>query len=174
MDNGTKREKIAEKCFFISTNLLFCNTQITKRPVTINHLMQNWGRNSFLQHLLLRFDRDDRWCATTFVLCPSLYRRPIACILARIRIRTRFNRSFIFLLSQVSHHLLTSRSFTRKQHVVFNKTTRHFQQNNTSFSIKQHVTFTKTTRRFQQNNTLLFRPNEANRPSKNSRTLNYM
>ena len=117
--------------------------------------MQNWGRNSFLQHLLLSFDRDDRWCATTFVLCPSLYHPLIACILARARIRTRFNRSFIFLLSQVSHHLLTSRSFTRKQHVVFYKTTRYFHQNDTSFSIKQHVTFTKTTRRFQQNNTLL-------------------
>ena len=34
--------------------------------------------------------------------------------------------SFILLLSQVSHHLLTSRSFTRKQHVAFNKTIRHF------------------------------------------------
>ena len=42
-----------------------------------------------------------------------------------------------------------------KQHVVFNKTTRRFQQNNTSFSAKQHVTFNKTTRRFQQNNTSL-------------------
>ena len=38
-----------------------------------------------------------------------------------------------------------------KQHVVFNKTTRHFQQNNTSLSIKQHVTFNKTTRHFRQN-----------------------
>ena len=72
--------------------------------------------------------------------------------LTRARIRTRSNSNFIFLLSQVSHHLLTSRSFTHKQHVIFYK----------------------TTRRFQQNNTLLFRPNEANRPSKNSRTLNYM
>ena len=45
-------------------------------------------------------------------------------------------------------------SITRnKQPVVFNKTTRHFQQNNTSFSAKQHVVFSKTTRRFQQNNT---------------------
>ena len=138
--------------------------------------MQNWGRNSFSQHLLLSFDRDDRWCATTFVLCPSLYHPLITCIFARarIRIRTRFNRSFIFLLSQVSHHLLTNRSFTRKQHVVFYKTTRYFHQNNTSFSTKPHVVFYKTTRYFHQNNTLLFRPNEANHPSKNSRTLNYM
>ncbi len=68
--------------------------------------------------------------------------------LTRARIRTRSNSNFIFLLSQVSHHLLTSRSFTRKQHVVFNKTTHHFQQNDTSFSTKQHVIFYKTTRYF--------------------------
>ena len=36
MDSGTKREKIAEKCFFISTNLLFCNIQITKQPIITN------------------------------------------------------------------------------------------------------------------------------------------
>ena len=36
MDNGTKREKIAEKCFFTFTNQLFCNTQMTKQPVTTN------------------------------------------------------------------------------------------------------------------------------------------
>ena len=36
MDSGTKREKIAEKCFFISTNLLFCNIQTTKQPVITN------------------------------------------------------------------------------------------------------------------------------------------
>ncbi len=44
-------------------------------------------------------------------------------------------------------------SFSAKQHVIFSKTTRHFQQNNTSFSVKQHVIFSKTTRHFQQNNT---------------------
>ena len=124
--------------------------------------MQNWGRNSFIQHLLLRFDRDDRWCATTFVLCPSLYHPPITCILARARIRTRFNRSFIFcchkchtISSQAAHLLTNNTSFSPKQHVVFYKTTRYFQQNNTSFSTKQHVTFIKTTRRFHQNNTSL-------------------
>ena len=132
--------------------------------------MQNWGRNSFSQHLLLSFDRDDRWCATTFVLCPSLYHPLIACIFARarirIRIRTRFNHSFIFLLSQVSHHLLTSRSFTCKQHVVFYKTTRYFHQNNTSFSPKQHVVFNKTTRRFHQNNTSFSPKQHVTFPSK--------
>ncbi len=39
-----------------------------------------------------------------------------------------------------------------KRPVTFNKTTRHFQQNDPSFSAKQHVVFNKTTRRFQQNN----------------------
>ena len=36
MDNGTKREKIAEKCFFISVNQSFCNTEITKQSVITN------------------------------------------------------------------------------------------------------------------------------------------
>ena len=58
--------------------------------------------------------------------------------------------------------------------LIYSQTTRRFHQNNTSFSIKQHVVFNKTTRHFHQNNTLLFRPNEANHPSKNSRTLKYM
>ena len=40
-------------------------------------------------------------------------------------------------------------SFSVKQHVIFSKTSRRFQQNNTSFSVKQHVIFSKTTRRFQ-------------------------
>ena len=88
--------------------------------------MQNWGRNSFIQHLLLKFDRDDRWCATTFVLCPSLYYPLIACILARARIRTHFNRSFIFCChkchttsSQAAHLLANNTSFSTKQHVTF-------------------------------------------------------
>ena len=46
--------------------------------------------------------------------------------LTRARIRTRSNSNFIFLLSQVSHHLLSNRSFTLKQPVGFTKTTRHF------------------------------------------------
>ena len=111
--------------------------------------MQNKGlANALLLHLLLKFDRDERWGATTFVLCPTLYLLPISCIFARARIRTRFNRSFIFLLSQVSHHLLASHLFTHKQHVVFNKTTRHFQQNDTSLSTQRHVVLYKTTRYF--------------------------
>jgi len=36
MDNGTKREKIAEKCFFISVNPLFCNIETTKQSVITN------------------------------------------------------------------------------------------------------------------------------------------
>jgi len=36
MDNGTKREKIAEKCFFTFTKQLFCNAQTTKQPLTTN------------------------------------------------------------------------------------------------------------------------------------------
>ena len=40
-----------------------------------------------------------------------------------------------------------------KQHVVFHKTTRCFQQNNTMFSTKRYVVFSKTTRCFQQNDT---------------------
>lgn len=50
----------------------------------------------------------------------------------------------------------------------------HLLANNTSLSTKQYVIFYKTTRHFQQNNTLLVRPIDANRPSKNSRTLNDM
>ena len=46
-------------------------------------------------------------------------------------------------------------SFSVKQHVIFSKTTRRFQQNNTSFSVKQHVIFSKTTCRFQQNKPLI-------------------
>ena len=136
--------------------------------------MQNWGRNSFLQHLLLRFDRDARWGATTFVLYPSLYHPLIACIFARARIRTRSNSNFIFLLSQVSHHLLSNRSFTLKQPVGFTKTTRHFQQNNPSLSTKQPVTFNKTTRHFQQNDPSLFRRIEVKHPRRNNRILNYI
>ena len=41
-----------------------------------------------------------------------------------------------------------------KQHVVFSKTTRCFQQNDTLVSTKRHVGFNKTTRWFQQNDTL--------------------
>ena len=40
-------------------------------------------------------------------------------------------------------------SFSAKQHVIFSKTSRRFQQNDTSFSAKQHVVFSKTSRRFQ-------------------------
>ena len=68
--------------------------------------------------------------------------------LTRARIRTRSNSNFIFLLSQVSHHLLSNRSFTLKQPIGFTKTTRHFQQNDPSLSTKQPVGFTKTTRHF--------------------------
>ena len=39
---------------------------------------------------------------------------------------------------------------SKKQHVIFNKTTRRFQQNNTSFSVKQAVVFNKTSRCFLQ------------------------
>ena len=74
----------------------------------------------------------------------------------------------------VSFFAVTSVTPSPHKPLIYSQTTHRFHQNNTSFSIKQHVTFNKTTRRFQQNNTLLFRPNEANRPSKNSRTLNYM
>ena len=42
-------------------------------------------------------------------------------------------------------------SVSIKRHVVFNKTTRRFQQNNTSFPTKQHDVFNKTTRCFRQN-----------------------
>ena len=42
-----------------------------------------------------------------------------------------------------------------KQHVVFSKTTRCFQQNDTLVSTKRHVVFDKTTRWFQQNDTLV-------------------
>ena len=137
--------------------------------------MQNKGlANALLLHLLLKFDRDERWGATTFVLCPTLYLLPISCIFARARIRTRFNRSFIFLLSQVSHHLLANRSFTLKQPVGFTKTTRHFQQNNPSLSTKQPVTFNKTTRHFQQNDPSLFRRIEVKHPRRNNRILNYI
>ena len=45
--------------------------------------------------------------------------------------------------------------FSIKRHVVFNKTTRHFPQNDTLFSIKWHDVFYKTTRCFQQNHTSL-------------------
>jgi len=41
----------------------------------------------------------------------------------------------------------------KKQHVVFEETTRRFRGNNTSFSKKQHVIFEETTRRFRRNNT---------------------
>ena len=37
----------------------------------------------------------------------------------------------------------TKAFFFKKRHVVFNKTIRHFQQNNTLFSTKRHVTFNK-------------------------------
>ena len=53
--------------------------------------------------------------------------------------------------SQAAHLLANNTLLSSKQHVVFYKTTRHFQQNNTSFSTKQHVTFNKTIRHFQQN-----------------------
>ncbi len=59
---------------------------------------------------------------------------------------------FIIPQSWKSIHPLLEKnklSFSVKQHVVFSKTTRRFQQNNTSFSVKQHVIFSKTTRRFQ-------------------------
>ena len=42
-----------------------------------------------------------------------------------------------------------------KQHVVFYKTTRCFQQNNTMFSTKRYVVFYKTICCFQQNHTSL-------------------
>ena len=75
--------------------------------------------------------------------------------LTRARIRTRSNSNFIFLLSQVSHHLLSNRSFTLKQPVGFTKTTRHFQQNNPSVSLKRPVTFpsnwSQTPKKKQQN-----------------------
>ena len=59
---------------------------------------------------------------------------------------------FIIPQSWKSIHLLLEKnkpSFSAKQHVIFSKTSRRFQQNNTSFSVKQHVIFSKTTRRFQ-------------------------
>ena len=65
---------------------------------------------------------------------------------------------FIIPQSWKSIHPLLEKnkpSFSAKQHVIFSKTTRHFQQNNTSFSVKQHVVFSKTTRRFQQNKPLI-------------------
>ena len=74
----------------------------------------------------------------------------------------------------VSFFAVTSVTPPPHKPLIYSQTTHHFHQNNTSFSIKQHVVFNKTTRRFHQNNPSLFRPNEANRPSKNSRTLNYM
>ena len=75
--------------------------------------------------------------------------------LTRARIRTRSNSNFIFLLSQVSHHLLSNRSFTLKQPVGFTKTTRHFHQNYPSLSTKRPVTFpsnwSQTPKKKQQN-----------------------
>ena len=50
----------------------------------------------------------------------------------------------LFLSSLCSNNT----SLFQKQHVVFNKTTRCFQQNDTLFSIKRHVVFNKTTRCF--------------------------
>lgn len=37
MDNGTKREKIAEKCFFIFTNQSFCDIQMAKSTIVTNY-----------------------------------------------------------------------------------------------------------------------------------------
>ena len=59
-----------------------------------------------------------------------------------------FSPNSVFPFSHMFHN---SSVLSKKQHVIFNKTTRRFQQNNTSFSIKQHVIFNKTTRHFQQN-----------------------
>ena len=77
----------------------------------------------------------------------------------RVRVRERredyryFHIPFFrLLLSPLPSVEKNDTSFSAKQHVILNKTTRHFQQNNTSFSAKQHVIFSKTTRRFQQNN----------------------
>ena len=77
--------------------------------------------------------------------------------------RRTYHRSFVFLLSQVSHctftnafmmtkirHLLTPKNDTsveEKRRVIFNKTTYRFQQNNVSFSIKQRIVSRKTSRR---------------------------
>ena len=82
--------------------------------------------------------------------------------------------AYVHVSTAVSFFAVTSVTPPPHKSLIYSQTTRRFQQNNTSFSIKQHVVFYKTTRYFHQNNTLLFRPNEANRPSKNSRTLNYM
>ena len=39
-------------------------------------------------------------------------------------------------------------SFSIKQHVVFSKTSRRFQQNKPSFSVKQHVVFGKSVKKY--------------------------
>ena len=45
------------------------------------------------------------------------------------------------IFSQATHLLANNTLLSSKQHVVFYKTTRYFQQNNTSLSTKQHVSF---------------------------------
>ena len=65
---------------------------------------------------------------------------------------TFFQKNFAHISSSIQNDTL----FAIKRYVVFNKTTRCFQQNDTLFSTKRHVVFSKTTRCFQQNDTLFF------------------
>ena len=68
--------------------------------------------------------------------------------------RRTYHRSFVFLLSQVSHCTFTNAFMMtkidiyspQKRHVGRRKTTYRFQQNDVSFSIKQRIVFRKTSR----------------------------
>ena len=75
----------------------------------------------------------------------------------RVRVRARredyryFHIPFFrLLLSPLPSVEKNDTSVSTKQHVILNKTTRHFQQNNTSFSTKQRIVFREKCRNRQR------------------------
>ena len=81
--------------------------------------------------------------------------RVYACVRERGLISVIFHFKILAYGLRVALRFLHIRTYTKKQHVVLMKTTRHFEENDTSFYAKQHVVLKKTSRRFIQKSPLM-------------------
>ena len=128
--NATKRKK---------ENRVFqgCDTGILR--IYIDRPLKSVQRNRITTWFQVIYKEN---CDT----CDSKNTKTPVCMRVRVRARREDYRYFHIPFFRLLLSPLPS--VEKKRHVGFNKTTRHFQQNNTSFSAKQHVVFNKTTCRF--------------------------
>ena len=157
---GGKREKITKNCITKSSHPHFRHLQISKTEINVvivflakirrvcssvlckveevrirNYNLEQWRAKIPLAHVSAH-TLTRTGAHTTGVLFFCCHK----CHTAR-------SQTLLWWRKSTFIHPKNDTSVEEKQHIVFNKTTCHFQQNNVSFSIKQRIVFRKTSRR---------------------------